>query len=225
MNFLSNEASAFVLPLQLADGLVLSGIELECQGCARSYRLTHGLGRASGKGRRIALAAQACCPDCAEPARFLVVVDLRRATARVQRVSKFGLWLAQTLIGLRTGARSRTAAAATTAAFTQADHDAWSALPAGLPFEGDHHAAAPAAAPVLAVRQPLLREDMRVHCSADVLGFYQGMAIPASIHVDGLHCHYAGIAPQPVASAVPLAPGEHVLVPGLLYREDVDLMA
>ncbi len=190
MNLLSTEASAFVLPLQLADGLVLSGIELECRTCARAYRLTQGQGRASGKGRRIALAAQACCPSCAAPAHFLVVVDARLATARVQRVSRLGLWLAQWLISLR--------------------------------------AERPASPSIINLTVPApvasAREEADLVCSDESLGSFQGAPIPAWISVDGVRCHYVGIANDHFGFAPVLEPGEHLLTPGLLYREEVDLM-
>lgn len=87
-----------MLPMQLAEGLVLAGVELECRGCGHSYRLTKGQGRAGAPGARIALAARSQCPRCATAVRFLVVVDMRLHHASVQRVSKLGLWLAEGIL-------------------------------------------------------------------------------------------------------------------------------
>ena len=93
-------ADLFVLPLHLSDGLVLSGVELDCRGCGRSYRLTSGEGQPGLRGGRVALAASSHCPRCGTQARFLVLVDAVRRRAKVQRVSRFGLWLAQAMIVL-----------------------------------------------------------------------------------------------------------------------------
>ena len=93
-------ADLFVLPLHLSDGLVLSGVELDCRGCGRSYRLTSGEGQPGLRGGRVALAASSHCPRCGTQARFLVLVDAVRRRAKVQRVSRFGLWLAQVMIVL-----------------------------------------------------------------------------------------------------------------------------
>lgn len=93
-------SNLFVLPLYLSDGLVLSGVELDCRGCSKPYRLTSGMGQPGLRGARVALAASSSCPRCGESARFLVLVDAVQRRARVQRVSAAGLWLAQTMIRL-----------------------------------------------------------------------------------------------------------------------------
>lgn len=90
----------FVLPLQLSDGLVLSGVELECRGCGSPYRLTRGEGQPGLRGARVALAASSHCPRCGTLARFLVLVDAVQRRAKVQRVSRLGLFAAQWVIRL-----------------------------------------------------------------------------------------------------------------------------
>ncbi len=186
MNLLSSSPADFTLPLAVADGLVLSGIELECQACLRPYRLTRGQGYASPLGQRVALAARAACPCCDQPAYFLIVVDAERASAQVQRVSRLGLWIAQRLIALR-GGRS-----------------------------------APTAAPVLPASRVWQREE--VVCSEESLGSFGNLPIPATIQMAGIECQFVGLAGD-IGSATPLAFGEHLLAPGLLYRETIDLHA
>ncbi len=96
----SHPVNLFVLPLYLSDGLVLSGVELDCRGCGRSYRLTSGEGQPGLRGGKVALAASSHCPRCGTAARFLVLVDAVQRRAKVQRVSPLGLWLAQSMIRL-----------------------------------------------------------------------------------------------------------------------------
>lgn len=100
MPYRSPPAALFVLPLHLSDGLVLSGVELDCRGCGVPYRLTSGAGRAGLQGAKVALAASGDCPRCGTRARFLVLVDAVQRKARVQRVSRLGLWFAQAMIRL-----------------------------------------------------------------------------------------------------------------------------